>query len=81
MKGQTKKAAALAAVLTGMLVSGAALGRDPGSCLEAYLQSGLTEQQSTFDDFRHSYSDTLCATEDGDGVVATTYSGVSGQTS
>ena len=64
MKGQTKKVAALAVVLTGMLATGAALGRDPGACHEAYLQSGLSEQQMSFEDFRHSYSDTLCARDD-----------------
>jgi hypothetical protein len=70
MKGQTKKAAALAVVLTGMLASGAALGQDPGPCHEAYLQSGLSEQQMGFDRFHRFYSDTLCAT-DGDGLAAT----------
>ena len=69
MKGQTKKAAALAVVLRGMLASGAALGRDPGPCHEAYLQSGLTGQQMTFDHFHRFYSDTLCA-PNGDGLAA-----------
>jgi hypothetical protein len=70
MKGQAKKAAALAVVLTGMLVSGAALGQDPGPCHEAYLQSGLSEQQMGFDRFHRLYSDALCAT-DGHGLAAT----------
>ena len=61
--GQIKKAAALAVVLTGMLVSGAALGQGPGACQEAYLESGLTAQQMAFEEFRDSYSDTLCAPE------------------
>jgi hypothetical protein len=69
MNGQIKKAAALAVVLIGILASGAALGQDPGPCHEAYLQSGLTEQQMTFDDFRSFYADTLCA-PDGDDFVA-----------
>jgi hypothetical protein len=53
-----------AAVLVAMLASVAAFGEDPGPCHEAYLQSGLTEQQMTFDHFRHFYSDTLCARDD-----------------
>jgi hypothetical protein len=64
MNGQTKKAAALTVVLIGMLASGTTLGHDPGPCHEAYLQSGLSEQQMSFEDFRHSYSDTLCARDD-----------------
>jgi hypothetical protein len=68
--GQIKKAAALTVVLTGMLASGAALGQDPGACHEAYLQSGLTAQQMAFEEFRDSYSDTLCAPE-GHGLQAT----------
>jgi hypothetical protein len=79
MKGQIKKAAALAVVLTGMLASGAALGRDPGPCHEAYLQSGLTGQQMTFAQFHRFYSDTLCAT-DGGGLAATHADRVSGGT-
>jgi hypothetical protein len=63
------------------LVRGVGEPQEPDPCYGAYLESGLSEQQLTFDDFRHSYSDTLCATEEGDGVVATRYSGVSGETS
>ena len=70
MKGRIRKATALAVALTGMLVSGAALGHDPRPCHEAYLQSGLSEQQMTFDHFRDSYADTLCAPE-GHGLQAT----------
>jgi hypothetical protein len=64
MHWQIKKAAALTVVLIGMLASGAALGRDTGPCHEAYLQSGLSEQQMTFDRFHRFYSDTLCARDD-----------------
>ena len=64
MNGQIKKAAALAVVLIGILASGAALGQDPGPCHEAYLQSGPTEQQMTFDHFRHFYAEALCAPDD-----------------
>ena len=61
MNERLRKGAALAVVVIGTLVSSIAFGQDPGSCREAYLQSGLTEQQLSFDQFRHSYSDTLCA--------------------
>jgi hypothetical protein len=81
MNESLSKWAALAVVLIGMLASGLAFGREPGPCYEAYLTGGLTEQQMTFDAFRYSYADTLCATADGVGVVATSYGGVSGQTS
>jgi hypothetical protein len=79
MNGQIKKAAALAAVLTGMLATSAALGQDPGPCYRAYLESGLTEQQMTFDHFHRFYSDTLCATDD-DSLTATHGVRVSGGT-
>jgi hypothetical protein len=63
MNTRLRKGMALAVVLIGLLGSSAALGQDPGPCHEAYLQSGLTEQQMNFDHFRHFYSDTLCAPE------------------
>ena len=82
MNERLRKWAALTVVPTGMpaaewlAASGVALGRDPGPCYEAYLQSGLTEQM-TFDDFRDSYADTLCATDD----LAATHGGqVPGET-
>ena len=64
MDERLRKWAALAAVLVAMLASGAAFGEDPGPCHGAYLESGLSEQQMSFKDFRHSYSDTLCARVD-----------------
>ncbi len=57
----TKARAALTVVLVGLSAVGLLFGQDPGPCHEAYLQSGLTEQQLTFDGFRHFYADTLCA--------------------
>jgi hypothetical protein len=55
---------ALAVFLVALLASGLAFGQDPDPCHVAYLQSGLTQQQMTFDDFRHSYADSLCAADD-----------------
>ena len=66
MNERLRKGAALTVVLIGTLASGVVFGQDPGACHEAYLQSGLTEQQLSFDHFRHLYSDTLCAR---DGVL------------
>lgn len=57
----------LTVVLFGMLVTGLAFGEDKDPCYEAYLESGLTAQQMTFDEFRGMYGETLCAT--GGGVV------------
>jgi hypothetical protein len=70
MKVRLGKWAALVVFLVTLLVSGVAFGEDPGPCYEAYLQSGLTEQEISFDDFRHSYADSFCAT-DGGGLQAT----------
>lgn len=69
MNERLRRWTAVAVVLIGMLASGAALGQDPDPCHEAYLQSGLTEQQLTFDDFHRFYGDTLCA-PNGDGLAA-----------
>jgi hypothetical protein len=77
MNDRLRKRAAMAVVMIGTLLSGAALGQDPGACHEAYLQSGLTEQQLSFDDFRSSYHDTLCAP---DGLSATHGARVHGET-
>ena len=61
MNERLRKWAALAVVLMTMLAANVAFGEDYGPCYMAYLESGLTEQQMTFDQFNHFYSDTLCA--------------------
>lgn len=66
-------------VLIGMLGAGLALGQDSDPCYEAYLESGLTAQQMTFDEFRGFYADTLCA-NGGNGPVAATGNQVPGET-
>jgi hypothetical protein len=69
MKGTWRKWAALVVVLVALLTGSAAFGEDHGSCYEAYLQRGLTQQQLTFEQFHSLYGDDLCA-PDGDGLVA-----------
>jgi hypothetical protein len=74
-----KVRAASAVVLIGMLGAGLTFGVDGDPCREAYLESGLTAQQMTFDEFHGFYSDTLCA-NGGNGPVATTGDQVPGAT-
>ena len=61
MNETVRKWAALVVVLMTMLAADVAIGEDYSPCYEAYLESGLTAQQMSFDQFRHSYSDSLCA--------------------
>ena len=63
-----RKWTALAVVLVGVLGASAAFGEARGACYEAYLQSGLTAQQVSFDQFHKLYGDTLCAPV-GDGLA------------
>jgi hypothetical protein len=63
MNETMKKWVALVVILTSALSASAALGAGYDPCYEAYLESGLTKQQMSFDHFRHSYSDTLCSPE------------------
>jgi hypothetical protein len=79
MRHMVKARAASAVVLIGMLGAGLAFGADGDPCREAYLESGLTAQQMTFEEFHGFYSDTLCA-NGGDGPVATTGDRVPGET-
>ena len=61
MRHMMKTRAASAVILIAMVGAGLALSTDIDPCREAYLESGLTAQQMTFDEFRGFYSDTLCA--------------------
>jgi hypothetical protein len=70
MKHAAKARAALAVALIGLSAAGLVLGQDSDPCREAYLQSGPTAQQMGLDEFRQSYSDTLCA-PGADGLRAT----------
>ena len=76
---EIKVRVASAVVLIGMLGAGLAFGADGDPCREAYLESGLTAQQMTFEEFLAFYPDTLCA-NGGDGPVATTGVQVPGET-
>ena len=69
MNGVVRKWATLAVVLVTMLAADVAFGADYRPCYQSYRESGLTQQQMTFDQFRHFYSDTLCA-RDGGGFAA-----------
>jgi len=75
----TKARTALVVVLMAMLTASVAFGEDHGPCHGAYLESGLTEQQMTFDQFHRFYGDTLCA-PDGDDVEASREGRVLGKT-
>ena len=61
MNEMVRKWAALVVVLMTMLAADVAFGEDYRPCYGAYLESGLTEQQMSFDEFRESYADTYCA--------------------
>jgi hypothetical protein len=63
-----KKRMALVAILAIAYVVGTAFGAGYDPCYGAYLESGLNQQQMTFQQFRQSYGDTLCAP---DGLKAT----------
>ena len=56
-------AATAANTLATMLAGASAFGETPTPCYEAYLASGLTEQQMSFEEFAEFYGDTLCASE------------------
>jgi hypothetical protein len=78
MKRTIRKWTALAVVLVGVLGASAAFSEARGACYEAYLQSGLTAQQVSFDQFHKLYSDTLC-TPVGDGLQASHEARVPGE--
>ncbi len=59
---RAKKWAALGAVLATVSAASLAFGEDPTPCYEAYRTSGLTQQQMSFEEFRDTYSDDVCAT-------------------
>ena len=79
MKRTIRKWTALAVVLFGVLGASAAFGEENGACYEAYLQSGLTVQQVSFDQFHKLYGDTLCAPV-GDGLATMQGDRLSGET-
>jgi hypothetical protein len=70
MNERLRKWTALVVVLMTILAADVVFGEDYGPCYGAYLESGLTEQQMSFDQFREFYSDTLCARDGGDFAAA-----------
>jgi hypothetical protein len=63
MRHMAKVRTALMVVLIGLSAAGLLLGRGGDPCREAYLDSGLTAQQMTYDEFRGAYGETLCTTD------------------
>ncbi len=59
---QARKWVALGATLAVMVVGAVTSGGDLTRCEQAYLASGLTEQQMGFEEFRELYSADVCAT-------------------
>jgi hypothetical protein len=78
MRHMMMKRTASAVVLIAMVGGGLAVSTDTDPCRKAYLESGLTAQQMTFDEFRGFYSDTLCA-RGGDSEMGTTGDRVPGE--
>jgi hypothetical protein len=50
----------LGAMLVIMLTASLAFGENPTPCYEAYLTTGLSQQQMSFEEFRKFYSDNAC---------------------
>jgi hypothetical protein len=63
MRHMVKARTALMVVLIGLSAAGLVFGQDSNPCYEAYLETGLSAQQMTLDEFRGAYGETLCATQ------------------
>jgi hypothetical protein len=63
VRHMAKVRVAMMVVLIGLSGAGLVFGQDSDPCYEAYLESGLTAQQMTFDEFRGVYGETVCATQ------------------
>jgi hypothetical protein len=62
-RSEARKWVVLGATLVAITAGVTAFGETPTPCYEAYVTSGLTEQQMSFEEFGEFYSDTLCASE------------------
>ena len=60
---KARKWIAFGATLALMLVATVAFGGDGAPCYEAYLASGLSQQQLPFEEFQELYGDGVCAPE------------------
>ena len=59
---QARKWMALGATLAVMVMGAVTSGGDLTRCEQAYLASGLSEQQMSFEEFSELFSDDVCAT-------------------
>jgi hypothetical protein len=60
---EARKWVVLGAALAMMFARAMTFGETPTPCYEAYVTSGLTEQQMSFEEFGEFYGDTLCTSE------------------
>ena len=58
-----KARAALMVVPVCLTAAGLVYGQDSDPCREAYLDSGLSVQRMSFDEFRSVYGETVCVTQ------------------
>jgi hypothetical protein len=58
---EVRKWVVLGALVLTALVAGSTYGEERTPCEQAYLESGLTQQQLSFEEFRELYADSLCA--------------------
>jgi hypothetical protein len=61
VKTEARKWLVLGALVLTALLAGSIYGEEHTPCEQAYLESSLTQQQMSFDEFRELYADTLCA--------------------
>ncbi len=58
---EVRKWVVLGALVLTALVAGSTYGEEHTPCEQTYLESGLTQQQMSFKEFRELYADSLCA--------------------
>lgn len=63
MRHMAKVRAALMVVFICLSAAGLVYGQDSDPCREAYLESGLSVQQMSFEEFQGAYGETVCVTE------------------
>jgi hypothetical protein len=70
MKDLRRKWVAPMVIVASVLLASAAMGAENDPCYQAYLDSGLNAQQMSLDQFRLSYTDTLCKQGDEASLLA-----------
>jgi hypothetical protein len=63
MMNMAKVRAALMVVFICLSAAGLVFGQESDSCREAYLDSGLSVQQMSYEEFQGAYGETACATD------------------